>query len=165
MNGAHVHLVLNHIPILGSLFCLLVLVAGLLRKKDEVVRVALAGLVLVALVSLPAYFSGEKAEDIVERLPGVSNEIMEEHEEAALPALLAIEGAGVMALATLLLGRGGRPLPRFGLLGALIFGLAGFGLVLRAANLGGQVRHSEVRAGGAAATEGEEGGRGRGGDH
>jgi hypothetical protein len=132
--------------------------------------VALAALVVVSLLTLPAYFSGEKAEDIVERLPGVSNEIMEEHEEAALPALLAIEGAGVLALAGLVLGRGGRPLPRFAVIGALVFGLAGFGLVVRAANLGGQVHHAELRAGGAAGTapgeQGEEGrGRGRGGDH
>jgi uncharacterized membrane protein len=147
MNGAHVHLILNHVPILGTLFCLLVLAAGVLRRREEVARVALCGMVVVALVTVPAYLSGEEAEDIVRRLPEVSTETMEEHEEAALPALLAIEAAGVLALAALVLGRGGRPLPRWAVLGTLALGVIGFGLVARAANLGGQVHHSEVRGG------------------
>jgi hypothetical protein len=162
MNGAHVHLVLNHVPVLGTLFCVLALGVALLKKSDEVARAALFGLVLVALLTLPAYFSGEKAEDIVRRLPEVSTEIMEEHEEAALPALLTIEAAGVLALAALFVGRGGRPQARWAVLGALGLGVVGLGLAGRASNLGGQVHHSEVRPEGAGAAEGDHGGRGRG---
>jgi hypothetical protein len=146
MNGAYVHLLLNHVPIFGLLFCLLALAAGLLRKSEEVARVALAGLVLVALLTLPVYFSGEKAEDVVKPLPEVSMDTVEEHEEAALPAVLVIEAAGILALGALLWGRRDTPLPRWATIGALVVGAAGLGLAGRAANLGGQIHHPEIRA-------------------
>lgn len=38
MSAAHVHLLLNHIPILGSIFGLLVLCYGIWRKSDEIKR-------------------------------------------------------------------------------------------------------------------------------
>jgi hypothetical protein len=145
MTSAHLHLLLNHVPILGSLFALLLLSAGLLRGRGEVVRAALWTLVAVALAAVPAYLSGGEAEDRVKPLPDVSTILMEEHEEAALPALLTLEGAGVLALIALVLGRGGRPLPRWLPATVVAFTLLGFAQMARVGNLGGQVRHSEVR--------------------
>jgi hypothetical protein len=146
MSAAHVHLLFNHVPVLGTLFGLLLLLLGLPRKSDDVARAGLLGLVLVALATLPAYLSGEGAERLVRPLAGISTLVMEEHEEAALPAMLAVEGVGVLALYGLVLGRGGRRVPRF-LLFTVIGGSAlAFAFVVRAANLGGQVHHPEIRS-------------------
>jgi hypothetical protein len=38
------------------------------------------GFVLTALLALPVYFTGEPAEKVVERLPGVTEPLIEEHE-------------------------------------------------------------------------------------
>ena len=157
MDGAHVHLLLNHIPVLGTLFCVLLLAFALLRKSGEVLRVALLGTVLVALVTFPAYLSGESAEDAVKRLgsPDISTIMLDEHEDAALPAMLTVEGTGVLALLALVLGRGGRR-PGWLPWAVLAAGGLGFALVARAANLGGQIHHPEIRAGAPAASGGED---------
>ena len=54
MNGAQLHLLLNHFPILGTLFGLLVLAAGLWKKSEDLQKAALVCFLLpeVALRSL-----------------------------------------------------------------------------------------------------------------
>lgn len=145
MNGAHFHLLLNHLPVLGTAFGLLLLLFALLRKSDELKQVSLGVLVLTALSAVPAYLTGEPAEEIVENLPGVAKALVEQHESAALVALSAALATGVVALAGLWLARGNKPLPTWAMLATLFLGLAASGLMARAANLGGQIRHSEIR--------------------
>jgi hypothetical protein len=77
MNGAYAHLILNHFPILGTLFGLVLLAAALIRKSDELQRGALMTFAVVGALSLPAYFSGEGAEEILADCPGVPTEAIE----------------------------------------------------------------------------------------
>ena len=55
MTAAHVHLLLNHIPILGSIFGLLLLCYGMLRKSDEIKKTSLGIFVITALLTIPVY--------------------------------------------------------------------------------------------------------------
>jgi hypothetical protein len=146
MNLTHLHLMLNHAPILGMLFGLGLLGFGLWRKSMDNQKAALGILVLAALLAVPVFLTGEPAEDAVENLPGVSRPTIEAHEEAALWAFVGTGLVGVSALGGLIVCRRGKPLP--GWFGAAVLGtslLVG-GLMAWTANLGGQVRHSEVRA-------------------
>ena len=149
MNAAYVHLLLNHAPVQGMALCLLLLLFGLSRRSDEVLRAGLLGLVLVAIATLPAYLSGEGAERIVRPLPGVSTIVMAEHEAAALPALLTVEGVGVLALAGLLIGHGDRRMPRWLLFAVIAGSVVAFAAAARTAHLGGRIHHPEVRSGAA----------------
>jgi hypothetical protein len=146
-SAANVHLLLNHVPILGTLFCLLGLAYGALRRSDEVTRASLLALVLVALLTVPAYLSGEGAERAVRPLTGigVSTVVMDAHEAAALPALLAVEGVGVLALLALVIGRGQRSVPPWVRFGVIAGAAIAFALAARAAALGGRVHHPELR--------------------
>ena len=45
MNAAHVHLMLNHVSIIGSLFGLVLLAVAMIRRSRELVTVSLAGVV------------------------------------------------------------------------------------------------------------------------
>ena len=49
MNQAHWHLIINHVPVLGSLFAAVLLGAGMLGKNTTLVR---AGLVAVLFMRL-----------------------------------------------------------------------------------------------------------------
>jgi len=146
VNGAHLHILLTHLPVVGSIFAALLLAWMLARGRADGRRVALAGLLVVALASLPAYFSGEPAEDAVEHQPGVEERRIETHEDAAKLALAGALVTGVVALVGLVLFR--RREPAMGFLAlALALNLASVGLFARAANLGGEIRHPEIRAG------------------
>jgi len=43
MNGAQLHLMLNHLPVMGALFSLLLLGWSLIRRSTEIQKLALGG--------------------------------------------------------------------------------------------------------------------------
>jgi hypothetical protein len=145
MNATHFHLLLNHLPVLGIAFGLGLLVFGLWQRSTELKKTALGIFVLVALATVPVYLTGEPAEDGVEKLPGVSKPFMEQHEEAASVGFIAAGVLGIASLAGLIWFRHGRALPiwygRSTVGGALVVGI----LMAWVANLGGQIRHTEIR--------------------
>lgn len=143
MNWAHLHLMLNHLPVLGTLFGLALLAWALLRRNEALQRAALATFVLTALAAIPVFLTGEPAEEIVEDLAGTAEAAIEAHEEAAVIALIAIEALGATALAALLLFRK-RIVPRPLAGAALVFALATAGWMAQTANLGGRIRHAEL---------------------
>ena len=146
MNAAHLHLILNHVPVLGTAFGLGFLVLATWRKSEELKKTALGVFVVVALLAVPVYLTGEPAEDLVKALPDVSKPVIEQHEEAATVAFTGVVVLGVAALAGLLLFRLGKMVPAwYGsvlLAASVIVG----GLMAWTANLGGQVRHTEIRS-------------------
>jgi len=157
MNIAHLHLMLNHFPVVGSVIVALLLAFALYRRSDEVGRASLLLAVLVGAVSVVVYFTGEPAEDLVERLPGVSEAITERHEEAALVATIVVGALGALSLVVLGMHRGRRVLSRRTTGAALALALVACGVMGYTAFLGGQVRHTEIRSG-AVAAQGSAGG-------
>ena len=159
MNQAHWHLLLNHFPVVGTILCLLLLIAGVLRKSEEWKRAGLSCLVLVALLAIPAYPTGEPAEGVIEHLPDVSESLIEPHEAAAKFAILAALATGAVALFGLLRFRGPGALPTWLMTVMLLMTAWTVAVMAQTANLGGKIRHTEVRAGftpggGAGAPEG-----------
>lgn len=156
MNGAEIHLMLNHVPILGTLIVAGLLVYGLARAQEPVVRAALWLLVVVGLVGVVTYLTGEAAEEVVEEALDVSHEIIESHEHFALWGLIATGVATLGALAGLFVHRT-RPIGN-GFAGVvLLLTLVAFGTLGYTAYLGGQINHPEIRADGPMTGGGEEG--------
>ena len=147
MNAAHLHLIVNHAPVLGVVFGLGLLVFALLKRSQELKRAALGVFVIIALLALPAYLTGEPAEGLITSLPGVSKTVIEQHEEAGTVAFIGILILGVGALAGLILFRKGKNVPTWYGAVILVAALVVSGLMAWAANLGGHVRHPEIRAG------------------
>jgi ABC-type thiamin/hydroxymethylpyrimidine transport system permease subunit len=145
MDSAHLHLMLTHVPVIGSLLGSGILAWGLVRKQPEVVRIALGVFVVSSVVALPVYFSGEGAEDIVERLPGVAESIIEQHEDLAKLALGLILGLGGASVASLLWQWRQKALSPLIVTALLAFSLLNDGILAQTAHLGGQIRHSEIR--------------------
>ena len=157
MNWAHGHLILNHVPVLGTVFGLALLAWAMLRRSDAVQRVALGTFVVIAMLALPVYFTGEPAEGVVEHAAGVSEAAIEAHEGAALVALIGVELLGLIGLGGLYLSRRGRTPSAAAPRAALLVSIVVAGLMAWTANLGGQIRHVETRAG-AQVPAGDEGG-------
>ncbi len=145
MDAAHLHLLLNHIPVVGTLVGLLLLAYGLLRKSDELKRASLAMFVATALLAIPTYFTGESAENLVEHLSGVSATLIERHEDAAFVSVLALELLGLVAISALALVHRSARFANALAVTALVLSIVTGGLMARTANLGGQIRHTEIR--------------------
>ena len=83
MNGAHWHLVVNHLPIIFPIVGVIVMITGLISKSEAVKRTAFMIFVFGALAAIAAMNTGEGAEEVVENINGVSENFIESHEEAA----------------------------------------------------------------------------------
>ncbi|MBU3741813.1 MAG: hypothetical protein FGM24_05955 [Candidatus Kapabacteria bacterium] len=147
MTPAHIHLVLNHAPLFGLLGAMLLLLGGLLRKSHDVIRAGLLVAVATAIVAVPAYFSGENAEESIEHMQGVNEQAMEEHEDAATWVLVASSAAGIVALAGFALGRSNEQHLRTGATAVALVAAVGIGIAGYVNNLGGQIRHPEISTG------------------
>src|SRR5215470_3365025 len=67
MNLAHFHIIVNHIPSLGSIAGLLLLAAGIYKKDEAIKQFAYQVLVLITIAVLPTYISGAEAQGIVQK--------------------------------------------------------------------------------------------------
>lgn len=153
MNAAQIHLALNHVPLFLSLVGGGILILGAIKKNQSFISLSFYMLVAAALFTAPVFLTGEGTEEIVEKMPGVNEGAIEDHEEMAKIALIVIIAGGVAALAGLLF-RKNAGLSRFVLVAAILLSLASFGTMAQTAHLGGKIRHTELGSG----ATGEKGG-------
>ena len=103
MSIVHIHLLLSHVPVVGTLFALILFAAAMLLRETVSTRFALgfsAALAVVA-VAVAVYFTGGPAEEAVEKLAGVTERAIEQHEEAAEVTTIAMSVFGALSLAAL----------------------------------------------------------------
>ena len=145
VTAAHVHLALCHVPVMAILFGLGWLAFGVWRGSRDIQKAALLMFVAAAVLAVPLYLTGGTAAGVVKGLPGFSDHILEKHQSAAGLTLAGCIVLGVLALAGLIHFHRRIIANWFGALvlaGAVVVG----SLVIWTANLGGQIRHSEIRA-------------------
>lgn len=146
MNAAHLHLLINHLPILGAFLAVPLVVLALWRRHEPGTLYGAVFLVVAAGVgAVAADQTGDGAEESVEDLPGVSEHLIHEHEEAAEVAMvLALVTAAIGIGAAVLTARAGKvhPLATGILLSATLATSAAMANVGWA---GGQIRHTEIR--------------------
>jgi uncharacterized membrane protein len=155
MNSIHLHLLLNHVPVIGAVLGLALLGVAFLRHSDELGKVALGAFAVLGAVSVIVFLTGEPAEELVEKLPGFSKALTERHEEAALAATIVMGIVGFLSLAGLVVFRS-RALAWWVVPTAFGLALCATATMGYAANLGGQIRHTEIRAGAVPAGENPE---------
>jgi hypothetical protein len=148
----HIHLLLNHVPTIGTLIALCLFLASLATKSVDMQRASLVLFVGIAVITLPTYVTGNAAEDAICigaanapcQNPEVSRALIQAHEGAALLAFVAMQITGGFAWLGLWKFRRISQFPRWNLVAVLILSLVSFGLMARAANIGGGIRHPEV---------------------
>ncbi len=145
LSPAHIHLMFNHIPVLGPWFLALLFAFGLVRKSPDLLRAAMLLTVLLAGTTGLVFLTGEPAEHQVEEQAWFDEDRVHEHEERAEAGLIATAITGVLALVGLVLARKGRPLHRGLVLMVLAATLITGGLFGWTALAGGEIRHDEVR--------------------
>ncbi|HET6511177.1 MAG TPA: hypothetical protein VFH43_03225 [Candidatus Kapabacteria bacterium] len=161
MDSTHIHLFLNHAPVAGVAFGLFFLTMGFLRRSETMRLSAITLFTLSSLLVLPVFFTGEAAEETAEGLPGVSESVIESHEDAAKVAIWGMVLLGVASIGTLTYAAKKRalPMPLVGLVAVLA--VTSMGLIGRTAYLGGQIRHTELHGaaqGGQGSQEGSQDG-------
>lgn len=146
MNQAHIHLLITHLPIFGSILGGLVLVHGIWTKSNHTMVAAYNLFILSAIGAGIAYLTGEGAEEAVENIQGIAEATIEKHEDFALFALISLIILGIASLLGLLVTYSKSIMTRTVAFVVLFIALVSFALVARTGYLGGQIRHTEVHS-------------------
>lgn len=144
MNPIHIHLLLNHFPIIGTLIAGAVLALGLYKKNTQTQTIATGIMLVLAIIAIPVMLTGESAEETLEHVKGISEPYIELHEQFATIAFWLMECLGLAALITLVVHfrKGNIRLLMVSVLilsGITIFAMSVTGYY------GGQIRHTEIK--------------------
>ncbi len=146
MNDAHLHMVVNHFPIIGTIFGLGILIAGIFMKNTVIKNVAYILFVVAAIFAAVSMATGEGAEEIAEKLPSVTDQIIHEHEEMAEKLALVLYALGVISLLGLYLNFKKHTKAAAVSYIALVVAIIGVFFGKQTGTTGGEVRHTEIRA-------------------
>lgn len=143
MNWTHWHLATNHIPVIGTIFCLVFWVLVSMRRDYPGQRMVMWVIVFTALIGIAVKFTGDPA---AEKLSGLDTYI-KEHEDWADRATtgifvwLSASGWGLWSL------RAGGKMKMAVWLCITITGIVTMVLMGVAAYHGGRISHPEIRSG------------------
>jgi len=144
---AHVHMLLNHFPAVGTIVGLSLLLLSFVRKNDHLRKASFEVIFLIALATMPVYVSGQAAAETIKGLSGVSAEAIVAHNDAALGSFVMMEITGFLAWLALWRMRRAGHSTRGLTYAVLVLTVLTVVAVTRAANLGGGIRHPEVEGG------------------
>jgi len=151
MNLAHLHLVMNHVPTVGAAAALCLLILAFVRRNEHLKHAGLEVLFVIAVLTLPVYVSGVAAHYEMRELTDISVDAIKIHQDAALIGFTVMEFAGFIAWIALWQSRRRGRAARGVVSAATALLVVALAIMGRAANLGGDIRHPEIRAAGAAA--------------
>ena len=154
MNQAHLHLLLNHAPIMGAAIGLMVLIAGLLTGNESVKRTAFGIFIGAALIVIPTHITGEGAEHLIESIPGSDHKLIHAHGRAVGLFQWVMAALGILSAAALF-----SPLQKMDWIKWIVLVLALVAMygAQQAGTSGGAISHPEVRPGFVAPPQGERG--------
>lgn len=145
MNDAHLHLVVNHFPIIGTILGLGILITGIILKNNSVKNTAYVLFIVAAIFAAFSMGTGEGAEEMVEDMPSVGKQIIHEHEEMAEKLAIVLYVLGVISLAGLYLNFKKHAKATLVSYLAIIIGVVAVFFAQQTGTTGGEVRHTEIR--------------------
>ena len=98
MAWVHIHITINHFPIILAVTGALAALLGLARSRRGIWLYATVSLALAAITAVPTYFTGGPAEHLLGHAWYLAPESIHRHESAALIAVLLTGLAGLVAL-------------------------------------------------------------------
>ena len=145
MNDAHLHMIVNHFPIIGTIFGLGILISGMILKNNSVKNTAYVLFIVAAIFAAFSMGTGEGAEELVEDMPTVGKQIIHEHEEMAEKLALVLYVLGIISLGGLILSYLKNAKATMLSYVALVVAVVGVFFAQQTGTSGGEIRHTEIR--------------------
>jgi uncharacterized membrane protein len=146
-NVAHLHIAINHIPVVLLPAALVVLAVGVWRRSESLFRTGIVVAWVGAASGLATYFTGDAAADLVMAVEKAQEKtldpIVSAHDDSAgwaLGSAVLVAAGGAWAWRRKGLGRK-LTVP------LLVLTALSSAILARTALLGGRIRHPEARAG------------------
>lgn len=147
MNSAQLHLFFCHFPIVGLAFAVLVTVYALFNKNYAIARLSLWFYVVLGIFTLLAYLTGDDAGKIMQTYPGITEDMIEPHENIALFFFIGLMITSFIALTGLYMSKTKVTLLKKFTVILLIVGILLGILAGITGSTGGAIRHIEIQKG------------------
>lgn len=145
MNGAHIHLLVNHLPIILPAVGILILLTGLFSKSEAVKRTAMMIFILGAISTIFAMNSGEGAEDVIKKLDETAKDLIHEHEESAETFAIISYVMGLLAIIGLWTSFKRKSFSNNMTYILLVFAFIVMFFARQTGTTGGEIKHTEIR--------------------
>lgn len=145
MNEAHVHLLVNHFPIIVPIIGILIMLGGLYFRSETIKKTAYAVFILGAILTVPASVTGEGAEEVVEHIQGIEESFIKTHEDVAdIFAVLSYILGGISVIGLWASIKQKRFSNTLALI-TILFSLIVLFFAAKTGTTGGEIRHTEIR--------------------
>jgi uncharacterized membrane protein len=138
-SSSHWHILLSVLPSVGLIFLLGFYVAAIVTNNEGMKRTCLVFFVLLALVAIPTYLSGDRSMTELASDPKISQDLMSYHYGWGVTALAVLGLTGLAALIALFRSRGPRAITGNALHFILGLTLVTLGLMVVAGAFGWQI--------------------------
>ena len=143
--GHHLHIVLNHVPVIGTLVAVLLLAIALYANSADLKRISLIGFSILALLVIPTYLSGGAARWTLEANERIAAPLVAAHHDAASWAFVLSGATGLVAW--LILWRARRSNDEIGgwpVWSVLVLSFVTLAAMVRTGSLGGYIHRPEL---------------------
>jgi uncharacterized membrane protein len=145
MNDAHLHLLVNHFPIIVPILGIGILIAGMVLKNNSLKNTAYILFIVSAIFAISSMVTGDGAEEIVEKLPEVTKGVIHEHEEMAEKLAITLYALGILSIFGLYLTVKNKEKANWVAYAVLLVAAVGLFLGQQTGATGGEIRHTEIR--------------------
>ena len=147
MNDAHIHLLVNHLPIMLPMIAIIARITAFFLDSDALKRFAMIMLILSGIFAFASMQSGEKAEEMLESTVFFTESYIEAHEEAAETYAIFTYVIAGMAIISLWADFTKKSFAM--ILSEITLGLCIVSMYFaqKTGTTGGEIRHEEIRPG------------------
>ncbi len=145
MNDAHLHIVVNHFPIIGLFFGILILLFGIIRNNGTLKSTAYIIFIFCMIMGKVSMMTGDNAEHSVEKMAGFSGEYIHEHEETAELFMKPLYVLGIVSIFGLVSVAKKRSSEKIVSICVLLIAAICLFLSKDVGTTGGEIRHTEIR--------------------
>lgn len=144
MNLSQIHLVLNHVPVVGAFILSLLFIHYQMWHIEYGKKNIFRAYVAVFIIIIPVYFTGTPARDLLQNYAGISNSLIDLHRNYATASSLLIMLTGLLSLYALNLLRKNITVPRWFNIIFILITVALLTVISLTAEYGGRIRHPEI---------------------
>ncbi|WP_313717404.1 hypothetical protein [Kaistella carnis] len=147
MDELHLHLVVNHLPIIFPIVGIIILLIGIFTKSEVTKRNSYFIFILGAITSMVAMGTGEGAEDSATKIAGLSENLIKKHEDVSEIFAALTYVLGIISLVALIASFRNSVISKYAPFLVGILAVVALFFAQKAGTTGGEIRHTEIRTG------------------
>lgn len=146
MNAAHLHLIVNHFPIIGIILGFGILISGILLKNNTIKNISYCIFIISAIFTAISMATGDEAEEMIENMPTIEKYLIHVHEEMAEKLAIVLYLLGIGSIIGLYAELKKKTFAKTVSFIVLLISIVGMFLGMQTGTTGGEIRHIEIRA-------------------